>query len=156
MLRHAWHEYQHQQGVGVIFQKPVTCHPNKLPWRWMAIALTSGKLQQLLCQERLHCSWKKKNRQEKNSRQVQCGTAGVERITPGDSDPFVDELSGKLIKHRKGKLQGTYFLRCSCSFRNISVLLLLTPEPLLYVLRKGTEIYIKYCRYKTDNKVNQM
>lgn len=28
----------------------------------------------------------------------------------------------------------TYFLRCSCSFRNSSVLLLLTPEPLLYVL----------------------
>lgn len=30
----------------------------------------------------------------------------------------------------------TYFLRCSCSFRNSSVLLLLTPEPLLYDLNR--------------------
>lgn len=34
---------------------------------------------------------------------------------------------------------GTYFLRCSCSFRNSSVLLLLTPEPLLYVLKREPE-----------------
>ena len=32
--------------------------------------------------------------------------------------------------------RGSYFLRCSCSFRNSSVLLLFTPEPLLYVLRE--------------------
>lgn len=44
---------------------------------------------------------------------------------------------GKL--HSMHIFSNTYFRRCSCSFKNSSVLLLFTPDPLLYDLEQNRE-----------------
>ena len=41
--------------------------------------------------------------------------------------------------HSMHTFSNTYFRRCSCSFKNSSVLLLFTPDPLLYDLEENGE-----------------
>lgn len=110
--------------------------------RLVILALTSGKLQLFLCQELC-------NSENLAATAYSTGNCWDWKLAP--KSIIIKLFTSKLLTlslhcflktcHRK--VQDTYFLRCSCSLRNNSVRLLLTPEPLLYVLEDTHRYTIK-------------